>query len=1297
MNVPNTHPRLRLAGAILVFTMCACASSIPAATLPPPFQTAHSRREISTKRPMFILRDDIRILDTVPADVRPYVAYVDDGRNAEKLNEMGVYFMTSSTWPVIPDSWLDAEEERFKKYPYYLGTHVGEFPGNAWDRELKALPRRVAMAAKYGGYVMMSIQGFRNNIPRLPKFPEMTKLMRENSERMVFLHRNNGIGWEYEGYSEILGAWQSGMAGHWGFDAQSFKWGYESGHTRLFGEEMAVRDGSYWIMLNYPEGVLGIEMLEAAALGATVYYWEMTWHVTLEPEKGPTPVFRNVYLPLMRRMINEGLISKKEQVLEQTPAAILQRGDVGRAYAQAGELYEGLYGPRYSELLEWLPYSGRYLRVPVLFEGTATTADQARYAAVADNREGKAWADTLAKRRWFDERYPAKGRGSSWFLQINNRWFVANPHVNQNLNTDFEFPLDSKNPAVSVAGVFTPHTFAILEPKADTIRLHVNNYRVDHIKDFWETTETDRYLSSDPIKPGGYLHDKYWANPSDRELRESVICLNGVGQEPKIVATGRGEPGYEHPFEHTSEWDGSRRRWTLRLRHNGPVDVTIQTAAVSTTGAASPASPGNLACLARATASSYASLHTIPEQVLDGNDRSTRWEALGPGSGQLAGQNADVRMQTSVGGEKTKDGRPQAKDCQEWVQLEFREKKTFNRIVLKEYLDRIAEYRLEYNNGVAWVEFRQGKEIGMIAEHKFQSVTSDKVRLRILKTKVDSFAQGYSPSLYEFEVYGDQSGLSAAYPVTASDLYEAEEDAILAGDAERVLLPPGGMHHSVWNRGFIRFPDRSASVRFLVHAPVQGNYRLGLRYSRGEWFGTWKSRLRLLVNGTPLREVSLGTQSWNYWNTKVEGVTLKKGFNTVEFQNQPGDLGVCFIDHLQVTCVQGDPLPQPKEALKEYYPWHVQKTIPPPQLPPAKQTRDIRQDGAAAKLAGGASARHLVPGYSDAGYVHFGPAVGQSAEFTVRAQKTGYHALSVRLGYPTQTYGQRTISAIIDGRKILSYSIPHARDGSWVTMTETVWLEAGTRSLVLRVDQGDSGNVLIDSVLIVPQTRADFVPPTSLQLAPRVLTVPVAGGFERVESKLLPANNSVTNIIWDIENPKIAMVRADGVVRGLAPGNTKVTARPRGGGPISAFSEVIVKDNANIAGKASATASYKDGGEVIDGLIGDLAKDWVVPGNLSTYYKKIPWVQLEWKEPRSIERVVIYGPAFENSWAEARLSGSDGESKMLGPIPQAGKGVLDITFEKPRTVKWLKLEILKGQATWNGKGNGVGEIEVYGK
>lgn len=104
MNIPNTHPRLRLAGAILVFTMCACASSIPAATLPPPFQTAHSRREISTKRPMFILRDDIRILDTVPADVRPYVAYVDDGRNAEKLNEMGVYFMTSSTWPVIPDS-----------------------------------------------------------------------------------------------------------------------------------------------------------------------------------------------------------------------------------------------------------------------------------------------------------------------------------------------------------------------------------------------------------------------------------------------------------------------------------------------------------------------------------------------------------------------------------------------------------------------------------------------------------------------------------------------------------------------------------------------------------------------------------------------------------------------------------------------------------------------------------------------------------------------------------------------------------------------------------------------------------------------------------------------------------------------------------------------------------------------------------------------------------------------------------------------------------------------------------------
>jgi hypothetical protein len=1266
-----------LVGGVIIMSFVS-ALSLEAAE-PPPFKTETTRREISAKRPMFILRDDIRNLDLVPPDVRPYVAFVDDGKNADKLNAMGVYFMTGTTWPEIPESFLNAEEERFRKYPYYLGTYVGEFPGNAWDRELKALPRRVAMAAKYGGYVMMGIQGFRNNIPRLPKFPEMTKLMRENSARMVFLHRNNGIGWEYEGYSEILGAWQSGIAGHWGYDTQSFKWGYESGHTRLFGEEMAVRDGSYWIMLNYPEGALGIEMLEAAALGSTVFYWEMTWHVTFAPEKGPTPVFRNVYLPLIRRMINEGLISTKEQVLAQTPAAILQKGQVGREYAKAGELFEGLYGPCYSELLEWLPYSGRYLRVPVLYEGTATAADQARYTIVADNREGKAWTDTLAKRRWFDERFAAKGRGSSWFMQINNRWYVANPHVNQNLNTDFEFPLDSKKTAVSVAGVFTPHTFAILESKADTLRLHVNNYRVDHNKDFWDTPLIDKYLSSDPIKPGGYLHDKYWAHPTDGELRESVIWLNGLAQEPKIMATGRGEPGYERPFEQSTAWDGARRRWTLRLRHNGPVDVTIQTGDLAATGSMFPATAGNFACFAHATASSYFSLHTIPEQVLDGNDRSSRWEA--------GKQESGVSSQQSEDGEEA------------WLQVEFREKKTFNRIVLKEYLDRIVEYRLEYMalQREEWIEIARGDAIGSAKVHDFKTVTADKVRVVITKTKTDSFGLGSWPSLYEFEVYGDQPGMLTPYAENVSDLYEAEEDAILTGDAERVLHPPGGMHYSVWNRGFIRFSDRSASVKFLVNAPVQGNYRLGLRYSRGEWFGTWKSRLRLLVNGTSLREVSLGTQSWNYWNTKVEGVALKKGINTVEFQNDPGDLGVCFIDHLQVTYVQGDPLPVPTDVMKEYCPWHVQKTIPAPQLPPLKQTRDIRQDGAAAKLAGGASARHLVAGYSDAGYVHFGPAVGQSAEFTVRAEKTGYHALSVRLGYPTQTYGQRTFSAFVDGRKIQSYSIPYARDGSWVTMTESVWLEAGARSLVLRVDKGDSGNVLIDSVMIVPRSEADFVAPTGLQLAPRVLTVPVAGGFNQLEAKLLPENSSIKDIVWDIENPRTATVRPDGLVQGLMPGKTKVTARPRGGGPVSAVCEVTVDTKVNIAGQASATASFKGGGQVIDGVIGDLAKDWVVPGNLSTYYKKIPWVQLDWKEPRTIERVVIYGPAFENSWAEAVLRGSDGVSTTLGPIPQAGKGALAVKFNKPRIVKWLKLEIRKGQTAWNGKGNGVGEIETYGK
>jgi hypothetical protein len=1056
MNVSNKLPRL--AGLMLLFAMFSSVSLTQAAP-PLPFQTGKFRREISPEKPLFILwfyaQNDVEKtlpnleaeLKVIPEDLRPYFAVIPvdhmqapvSDKYYERLNELGIHFFLSATHPT------STNEERYKKYSYCIGRAHFEFgmqKSTGWD-SLEPLPQELELAKKYGLYMVYSIEGRHNVLPRVAGlFPEKAKVIRENGDRMIILNRNNSIGYAYDHASELLGAWQSGALAHWGHDTQDFMW-HEGGLTKLFGEEKVTRvDGAnYHCLYAYPEALFGIEFLENAAMGGSVFYWEMTCHIFHGAPDSPgewaqrAPCFKNVLIPLMRKMIRERLISTREEVQAQTPVAVTRPGtkDVYRPSSSGGKLFDNLYGPRYDDTKEWLPYSGRYLRLPVLLEGLTNAEDQKRYKQVLTEAEilkANTTVEGAAKTlHQLNRHYPAKARGSSWVVGIGNRWYIANPNANQDLNTDFEIPLSNNQAAVSLSGAFTPHTFAIVKEEAERLSIHLNNYRVD--------SDTDLYAKL-PLgwkKLMEWVNTKYLVNPAENKLRESLFCLQGLENEPRITATGSGDPESDKPFEKELSWDESKKQFSVRIRHNGVVELKIDTRGVRRHSV-----PADLALSATVTTSSQASRRTLAEMAIDGNDRSSRWEAWREG-----------RPQTTDNGPQT----------EEWLQVEFREKKTFNRVVLKEYLDRITAYRLEYWNGVAWIELVAGKEIGVARPREFAPVTADKVRVVITKTKPDSFGMGRNAALNAFEVYGQESGLSAAYPVTASDVYEAEEDATLSNGAE-AKTNPGGYAQNFFNAGYVQLMESSGSgVRFLVNAPEAGSYRASLRYSRGEWFSSGDGCLNLFINGILLRPVVLPqTGSWTWWNKQPETVILKKGLNQIEFRNDFGPLGACFLDHLQVTRIPargGNPV-QAREM-----PLAVKSTP--------------RHDGAAAELSGGATLRSDNPGYSGVGCA-FLAGVGQAAGFKLNVDQAGHYELSLRYGFPPGWMKEksRSLTSHINGKKFIRFEFPRwaandwpARgEGKWATKGMAVWLEKGENRLLFKVEPGDSGQVLLDCVTLAP-------------------------------------------------------------------------------------------------------------------------------------------------------------------------------------------------------------------------------------
>lgn len=135
----------------------------------------------------------------------------------------------------------------------------------------------------------------------------------------------------------------------------------------------------------------------------------------------------------------------------------------------------------------------------------------------------------------------------------------------------------------------------------------------------------------------------------------------------------------------------------------------------------------------------------------------------------------------------------------------------------------------------------------------------------------------------------------------------------------------------------------------------------------------------------------------------------------------------------------------------------------------------------------------------------------------------------------------------------------------------------------------------------------------------------------------------------------------------------------------------------NIAPQARVTAStYLNAqfapGHVNDGIIGVAGKgEWACEGVTTSWgYVRFPWIQLDWAQPQTIERIVLYDrPDTSEHIAGGKLVFSDGSVIWVNQIPNDGTAKL-VTFPA-KTVTSVRF------VTTDGKGKDIGfsEIEVY--
>ena len=560
---------------------------------------SQQRRPIDNRHPLWLVHVDVwnkadpqKIINLIPDDIKPFVCMnlslscqYDTSRNVYKMPQNAV--KTYKSWASvcqanglwftcqpasgghthIQDNDLETFEYFFKAYPNFLGWNYAEqFWGfdEANDKSSSSQASRIALFAKlvpmhhkYGGFLTISFCGniwshALNPIGMMKRNKDLLAACREYPDAILWLYKYTTSSCFYNNESVTFSPFISGLAKNYGVRYDNCGWNGALG--ALLGEGHGKK---------YPESAgIGTVMEQTCVNGGAVWDGpELIWTSDFQNLNNSTvngytrrnwgrfPGFDNAWIDMFRKIIDGTMyIPSREEVVGNTKIAVINNVSTGndeQKYAAWGDLYDGLYkqtdpfnrgNGQWMDNFCYFKKSGRYGTIPVCIE---LYDDLAKSIPVQVNKSnyGSRWGTQTRKVLEFNKYYPEVSKGDLYVNRYKNQLVTYTPYtyMNSKKTATGTIPL-LYNSCEELELTWGKLSSGIVHEYSDHIDFYLNNYRSD-------STST--------------VVDK--------------IAVKGCTAEPTYTFKKRAAANVTV----SKEWDAENSVFTLSVRHNGPVDVTI--------------------------------------------------------------------------------------------------------------------------------------------------------------------------------------------------------------------------------------------------------------------------------------------------------------------------------------------------------------------------------------------------------------------------------------------------------------------------------------------------------------------------------------------------------------------------------------------------------------------------------------------------------------------------------------------------------------------------------------------------
>ncbi len=561
--------------------------------------TSTLRRPISPEQPMWIVHIDTwnyadpqKIIDLIPEDILPYVVFnislsiswdsenhewlmVHDGyetakswlRTCAENNVWAMIQQSSGGQSHFPDydASTDYEDtiyaEFYRDYPNFIGYNYCEqfwgfesadFPITPEER-YEHFAKLLELGDKYGGYLVVSWCGNQwspgiNPMAMTKKVPAFADACGKYSSNYILCEKYTQTSYLFDMESLVLGTWLSGYCGNFGVRYD------ESGWTDSEGDKQEEYRLSTSLAVNFERFALnGMTVVDGPELIWVSDFRELPLSVGEDgyAQRGweRLPEFDNVAVDMFRKVLDGTIrIPDREEVINRTRLVIIndvQFGSDDEQYSTPATLFEGLYRMEEDGNLRdnhsFYKSTGRYPSIPVVYE---LRDDLAKSFEIQINQSDlvpqwppaeNGWHNVKTKQEVYNRLFPQEYTGDCYAGRLENTWVTYNPYKTE---TVARGELGCQyNTCEKIGLSYTRYASGIIREYSDHIDFYLNNF-----------------------------------DEKDGALKENIITIYGSTQEPTFTYQDRGER--QTASEITSDWrDGV---FTLTIRQNGPVDLTIQ-------------------------------------------------------------------------------------------------------------------------------------------------------------------------------------------------------------------------------------------------------------------------------------------------------------------------------------------------------------------------------------------------------------------------------------------------------------------------------------------------------------------------------------------------------------------------------------------------------------------------------------------------------------------------------------------------------------------------------------------------